>query len=154
MPLSAAIRSATERTRARWTSRSISPAADLVGIWEDATLYPGGRRFPEVYIGGTPSEFPDRYEAASPFRLLRPGLPRTLIVSGETDRLVHLARVRSVAERIAADSGTAPEFLVAPFADHGFDGELNSFGAQLVEALVTRFVYEATRLAAAPSGGA
>jgi acetyl esterase/lipase len=123
---------------------AISPAADLKGIWEDATLFPGGRPFPEVYVGGTPAEYPDRYEAAEPYRLLRPGLPATLIVTGETDRLVHLARVRTVAERIAVDSGTAPELVIAPFADHGFDGELNSFGAQLVETLVLDFVARVT----------
>jgi hypothetical protein len=33
---------------------------------------------------------------------------------------------------------------VAPFADHGFDGAPNSFGAQLVEPVITRFAKQVT----------
>ena len=95
-----------------------------------------GVRFPEAYIGGPPSEFPDRYEAAEPFRLLRADLPPTLILTGEIDRHgpARAGHARS-SERIRA-AGAECELLVAPFADHGFDGEPNSFGAQLSESIV------------------
>ena len=120
---------------------ALAPAADLQGIWHDATVYEfNGDRFPEGYIGGPPSEFPERYEAAEPFRLLRADLPPTLILTGETDRMVRLKRVTSLAERIRA-AGAQCELLVAPFAGHGFDGEPNSFGAQLAESLVPDFVF-------------
>jgi acetyl esterase/lipase len=118
---------------------AVSPAADLEGIWEDATLWAAGVPFPEAYIGGSPAEYPQRYEAASPFRILRADLPPTLILTGETDRLVRLQRVISVADRINA-AGSDCELLVAPFAGHGFDGEVNSFGAQVEEQLVVDFV--------------
>ena len=120
---------------------AMAPAAELRGIWEDATVYEfTGDRFPEAYIGGPPSAFPERYEAAEPFRLLRPDLPPTLILTGETDRMVRLERVTSLAERIR-EAGSECELLVAPFAGHGFDGEPNSFGAQLSESLVPDFVF-------------
>jgi acetyl esterase/lipase len=120
---------------------AIAPAADLEGIWADDTIHDyQGVRFPEAYIGGPPSEFPERYDAAEPFRLLRADLPPTLILAGESDRFVHLERIRSIADAVTA-AGSEVELIVAPFADHGFDGEPNSFGAQLSESLVPAFVF-------------
>ena len=127
---------------------AIAPAADLTGIWNDATIRDfEGDLFPEEYIGGPPTEFPDRYEAAEPFRLLRAGLPPTLIVAAENDRMVRLGRVTGIVDRIRA-AGSACELLVAPFVGHGFDGEPNSFGEQLTEWIVPAFV-----LRVAPAGG-
>ena len=69
----------------------VAPTADLQGIWQDATISDfSGTRFPEAYIGGSPDQFPERYAAAEPFRLLRADLPRTMILAGEIDRLVQL----------------------------------------------------------------
>jgi acetyl esterase/lipase len=120
---------------------AIAPAADLEGIWNDATLYDGrGSRFPEAYIGGPPSAYPERYEAAEPFRLLRADLPPTLILAGEADRLVRVEHATSLVAQIRA-AGAQCDLVVAPFADHGFEGEPNSFGAQLAEALVPDFVF-------------
>ena len=117
-----------------------APTADLEGLWQDATLQDhGGGRFPEAYIGGSPAQYPERYAAAEPFRLLRADLPPTLILGGEIDRLIHVERFISLADRIRA-AGASVELLIAPFAGHGFDGEPNSFGYQLVEALLPAFV--------------
>ena len=119
---------------------AIAPAAELEAIWNDGSIYTSPTsRFPEAYIGGPPSAFPERYEAAEPFRLLRAALPPTLILTGEADRLVRLERVTSLVDQIRA-AGAQCELLVAPFAGHGFDGEPNSFGAQVVESLVPDFV--------------
>ena len=117
------------------------PTADLEGIWRDATIHDlSGMVFPESYIGGTPDQYPDRYAAAEPFRLLRPNLPPTLILAGETDKFVHTERTLAVTDRIRA-AGAQVELLIAPFAGHGFDGEPNSFGDQLSETLVRDFVF-------------
>jgi acetyl esterase/lipase len=121
-----------------------APTADLEGIWRDATIHDlNGTKFPNSYIGGGPDQYPDRYAAAEPFRLLRPDLPPTLILAGETDKLVHIERSIALADLIRA-AGAQVELLVAPFAGHGFDGEPNSFGDQLSEAVVRDFVLRAT----------
>ena len=123
---------------------ALAPAADLAGIWEDASIFGfDGRRFPEAYIGGPPAEYPDRYAAASPFRLLRADLPPTVIVAAESDRMVRLDRITSIVDQIRA-AGSECELIVAPFTGHGFDGEPNSFGNQLAEAVVTDFVARVT----------
>ena len=117
-----------------------APTVDLEGIWHDATIHDlNGNLFPYSYIGGTPDQYPDRYVAAEPFRLLRPDLPPTMILAGETDKLVHIERTIAVADRIRA-AGAKVDLLVAPFAGHGFDGEPNGFGDQLSEVLVRDFV--------------
>jgi acetyl esterase/lipase len=117
-----------------------APTADLEGIWHDATIHDlNGKLFPYSYIGGPPDQYPERYAAAEPFRLLRAALPPTVILAGETDKLVHIERSIALADRIRA-AGAKVELLVAPFASHGFDGEPNSFGAQLSESLVRAFV--------------
>ena len=120
---------------------AISPAADLEGIWADRTLEIDGRPFPETYIGGPPSEFPDRYEAASPFRYAAPDAPPTLIVAGTIDHLVRPARVISLAERLAA-AGVDVRLVMVPFADHGFDGHPNGLGTQVLEVVVPAFLAE------------
>lgn len=118
---------------------AVAPAADLVGIWEDATLQAGDLRFPEVYVGGSPSEVPDRYESASPFRLIRADLPPTLLLTGENDHLVLASRVIGIADALTA-AGADVRLLIAPFVDHGFDGPVDGFGAQLEEGIVPAFV--------------
>jgi acetyl esterase/lipase len=123
---------------------AIAPAADLTGIWTDATIRDfEGDLFPEEYVGGPPSELPDRYAAAEPFRLLRAGLPPTLIIAAENDRMVRLPRITSLVDKIRA-AGSACELLVAPFVGHGFDGEPNSFGEQLTEWIVPAYVLRVT----------
>ena len=117
-----------------------APTADLEGIWQDRTIFDyAGTQFPEAYIGGTPAQFPDRYRASEPFRLLRADLPPTLLVVAENDQFIRLDRQRSTYDRIRA-SGARIEMIIAPFMGHGFDGMPNSYGAQLVEQLVPQFL--------------
>ena len=122
---------------------AIAPTADLEGIWADRTISALDRPFPEAYIGGTPSQYPERYAAASPFRLLHPDLPPTFLLTGANDHFVLPNRVTSVADRIAA-AGAEVTLVVAPFADHGFDGFPNGYGNQLQRVLLPRFVMEVT----------
>ncbi len=120
---------------------AIAPTADLEGIWLDRTLTYGGRAFPEAYIGGPPAEYPDRYAAASPIGMLRPGLPRTLVVAAGNDHLVRLERVTSVVDQLQA-AGVETELIVVPFAEHGFDGPANGFGEQLLESVIPAFLWD------------
>jgi acetyl esterase/lipase len=122
---------------------AVAPAADLEGIWQDKTLLVADRPFPEEYVGGPPSEFPARYAAASPFRLIRADLPPTLLLAGENDHLVRLPRVLRIAEALRA-AGADVRLLVVPYAEHGFDGLPNGFGSQVELQIVPAFVAEVT----------
>jgi acetyl esterase/lipase len=123
---------------------AVAPTADLAGIWADHTLSALDRPFPEAYIGGPPAEFPDRYEAASPLHLVRAGLPPTYLLTGANDHFVLPNRVTAVADRLR-EAGAPVTVVVAPFAEHGFDGFPNGYGNQLQEVLLPRFVVEVTR---------
>jgi acetyl esterase/lipase len=118
---------------------ALAPTADLEGIWADRSIEVEDRPFPEEYIGGTPAQFPDRYAAASPFRLVRPGLPPTLIVGGANDHFVRPERVTSLCGRFAVD-GNDCQLLMIPFVEHGFDGDPNGYGAQLEETIIPAFL--------------
>jgi acetyl esterase/lipase len=118
---------------------AISPTADLKGIWQDASLALDGATFPEPYIGGTPAQFPDRYDRASPMWLIRKDVPPTLILAGSIDHLVHLERTTIVSEQLKA-AGARSTLVVVPFADHGFDGPPNAFGQQLEDQLLPAFI--------------
>ena len=80
---------------------------------------------------------------ASPFRLIRPGLPPTLLIARENDHLVLRPRVTGIADALDA-AGDDVRMLIVPFADHGFDGQPNGFGAQMEESIVPAFVAEVT----------
>lgn len=118
---------------------AISPTADLQGIWRDASLSLDGVTFPEPYIGGTPAQFPDRYDRASPMWLIRKDVPPTLILAGSIDHLVHLERTTIVSDQLRA-AGADQTLVVVPFADHGFDGPPNAFGQQLEDQLLPAFI--------------
>jgi acetyl esterase/lipase len=122
---------------------AVAPTADLAGIWADFSIEAHDLPFPEAYIGGPPSQYPDRYDMASPFRLLRADLPPTYILTGANDHFVAVNRVTSVADRIR-EAGAEVTLVVAPFADHGFDGFPNGYGNQLQRELLPRFVAEVT----------
>lgn len=119
------------------------PVADLAATWHDLRAQGGAAPFPEVYVGGTPDELPDRYAAASVQRLIRPGLPPTLIYTGTQDQLILIERVREVADHLRA-AGVDVELVEVPFTDHAFDGFANGFGAQLEEALFLEFLARVT----------
>jgi acetyl esterase/lipase len=70
-------------------------------------------------------------------------MPPALIIAAENDRMVRLERVLSIVDGIREANGDV-ELIVAPFTGHGFEGEPNSFGDQLTEAVVPRFVLEVT----------
>jgi hypothetical protein len=50
--------------------------------------------------------------------------------------------VIAVAERLTT-AGVDVRLVVVPYADHGFDGQSNGVGAQLMEAIVPAFLEDA-----------
>ena len=121
----------------------IAPAVDIEALWSDPTLWYEERPLPEAYVGGPPSEYPDRYAAAAPFAYVRRDVPSTLILAGANDRTIALDHVRRLQAALTA-AGADVEVVVLPFADHGFDGFGNGPGAQLLEALLPSFIEDVT----------
>jgi len=130
---------------------AISPTVDLAGIWADGTLVNGSDRFPEGYIGGTPSQFPDRYAAASPLGLVRPDVPPTLMLVADNDSLVRPIRSTVLVDALRK-AGADVTLITIPFADHGFDGPPHAFGEQLEESYFPLFISDPTALEGESAG--
>jgi acetyl esterase/lipase len=72
-----------------------------------------------LMLGGGPDQVPDRYDAASPVRLVKPGAPPVLIFHGDDDLLVPLDQSRALVEALQA-SQVPNRLVVVPGARHGF----------------------------------
>jgi acetyl esterase/lipase len=120
---------------------AIEPVADLAAIWADHSVPgdPVGGPFPESYIGGPPSQFPDRYDQASPMRLMDMDLTPTLLIAAENDHLVLPARTSQLAQRINV-AGIQCSLVVVPYAEHGVAAGPDDFGEQLEEGIVPAWI--------------
>ena len=93
----------------------------------------------EALIGGTPSEFPDRYRDASPITHVKPGLPPTLMLFGSRDHIVEPRYGVRLHDSLVAAGNTAV-YLEIPWAEHAFDEVFNGPSAQLAIYHTERFL--------------
>lgn len=90
-------------------------------------------------LGGTPTQQPRRYLAASPSELIRPGLPPTLLLFGGRDHIVKPVFNRQAASALRA--ARVPVISVElPWAEHGFDMVPTGLGAQLAFNVIVDFL--------------
>lgn len=72
------------------------------------------------YIGGTPSEFPDRYKKLSPISYINENTPPTITITGESDRIVPTEQ-GEILDRKLQENNVSHELYVLPSTDHAFD---------------------------------
>lgn len=102
----------------------------------DLRLWPADPQgAPACALGGLPEDVPDRYAEASPAAHVRPGLPPTLVIHGQRDRIVppshaellvnhlHAAGVVTVLLRVPTRHGVygLPMGLLGPMIQHDLD---------------------------------
>lgn len=109
---------------------TLVPGVSPYGLYSDPIAGGSvpGRTFIERYIGGSPEEFPERYEAVNSSTHIDSSSPPTLIHQGENDHLVQAPRVYDFAEQADA-SGVDVTLVRVPFGEHGF--ALMPLGAQI-----------------------
>lgn len=110
-----------------------------------------GRAVLRAFLGGTPSDVPALYDAASPIGFVGPSTPPTLLIHGNRDEMVWVKHDEVLSDRLQA-AGRPHFFLRLPWATHGFDYNFNGPGGQLSTYAVERFLAAVTAPAAAPSG--
>ncbi|MBB6170623.1 acetyl esterase/lipase [Nocardiopsis mwathae] len=117
------------------------PAIDPATVWRE-TGSPGQvRPWVERYTGGSPDEVPDRYEAASPYTYVRPGLPPTLIMHGARDHIAPHDMSAALADRL--DQLGVPNRLVTlPYTDHVYDFVWGDWGSQISRHTFAEFLEE------------
>lgn len=118
------------------------PAVDVESVYADGFPVPGfePRALIEGYIGGLPSDYPERTAFVNSATYLSAQAPPTLIILPESDSLV-VARGTEAFARAADTAGLALELVRIPFANHVFNQiAANSLGNQIGRSLRLRFI--------------
>ena len=117
------------------------PVEDFVLAWnEDLKIGPLAlRHILSDYIGGSPAEYPARYETVSPIHHVAPGLPPTFIAYGTHDHVVPVDGQQVFASKLTA-SGVPHHMIEIPWSDHGFDLAWGSIGGQITRHELTQFL--------------
>lgn len=95
------------------------------------------QRVMKKYIGGTPSQSPDRYKILSPISYIQENTPPTITLLGTSDRIVPEEQAE-ILDRKLKENNVFHELYLLPRADHVFDGVPDSLNAQ--------FAYEKVKI--------
>lgn len=104
-----------------WRRRGLMPVrgvVSLAGVADLALAFRlklGGHAVRDL-LGGSPQEYPERYSATDPSRLVPLGVP-TVLLHGEDDRIVPIEVSRSYA-KAAAEAGDSVQLLELPGVEH------------------------------------
>ncbi len=127
---------------------ALYPPTELVSLQRS-----GGWRYPDVLPGdgvldlmggAAPEQDPRAYAAASPLTWVArvgAGVPRTLVVHGEADRVVPVDQSRRLVaalEQVGAERAS----VEAPFANHAFDQVWGAVTTQTARTAVERWLQE------------
>ncbi|MFE7546727.1 alpha/beta hydrolase fold domain-containing protein [Streptomyces gardneri] len=96
------------------------------------------RQATQEYIGGTKARHPDRWHASSPVHHVRPGLPATLSIHGEDDRLIPVSQMHRL-DKALTDSGVAHRSVELPWSSHLFDLTRGNLATQISAGVVEQF---------------
>jgi len=90
------------------------------------------------YLGGSPQQYPDRYAAVNLMRFIRPNLPPTLILGGDSDSVVPPAGAIAFTESATAKGADVRQILF-PYSGHEFNTTYGSIPNQAILQIVTAF---------------
>jgi len=91
------------------------------------------------FVGGPPEEHPTRYATLSPLRQATVESPRTLLIQGLRDDLVHYENAAQLSVRLGT-LGVRHQLITLPFTGHSFENQQGGFAAQIAEQVVVRFL--------------
>ncbi|MFJ5265194.1 alpha/beta hydrolase [Streptomyces sp. NPDC088387] len=117
------------------------PGTDVNEMWE--RNIDGSRNAAELFTGGTPEQYPDRYREVSPTSDIRPGLQPTLLVVGDRDRGTTPTDVRRFGNALRAE-GVDTKVKELPFAVHAFDDAYGSLSSQASRQILLDFLTAGT----------
>ncbi|MFF9352451.1 alpha/beta hydrolase [Streptomyces sp. NPDC014734] len=113
------------------------PGTDVTQMWKKDVA--GTREAAQLFTGGTPQQYPDRYREVSPTSDIRPGLPRTLLVVGDRDRSVRPGTITEFGDALKKQ-GVDTEVKELPFAEHAFDDAYGSLTSQTSRQILLDFL--------------
>ncbi len=111
-------------------SDKVQAVVDFYGPTDLTELYNESRSavlpYFETYLGGTLSQYPGRYAAASPMTYVNSTDPPTLIVQGLADD-TNLPSQSTQLDAALANAGVPHQIITIPWATHGFGLELAGY---------------------------
>jgi acetyl esterase/lipase len=99
----------------------------------------GSRSTLRTFLGGTPDEFPDRYQQASPINAIGPDRPDSLLIYGGKDHIIKAQYGQALATALIAQNNRAA-LITIPWADHAFDAVFSGISNQLALYYTERFL--------------
>ncbi|MDX6770773.1 MAG: alpha/beta hydrolase [Elusimicrobiota bacterium] len=112
---------------------------DLHLAWAEPGDILESRLLLRLYLGGSPAEQRERYDAASPILRAGAGSPPVLMIHGERDELVWPVHQLRLSAKLAA-AGVPHYYLRLPWATHGCDYFQSGVCGQLSTFAVERFL--------------
>ena len=99
------------------------------------------QEFTRLFLGGTPSDLPDRVLAVSPATYLGDATPATLVVQPDRDDFIPAEGNDEVIAQ-AQQAGVDATIAQVPFAWHGFDATRSSIGGQVRVSVTVHWLQE------------
>ena len=138
-----ALSAAYDRRRGRSIGGVVALYAptDLIWSWDR----PAPRRMMDSngamrdFLGGTPEEVPELFEAASPIRQVAADGPPTLLIHGGRDELVSPFQSRRLSEALAM-AGAPCLHVELPWGRHGMEANVSGPSGQISLYLIERFL--------------
>jgi acetyl esterase/lipase len=96
------------------------------------------------FIGGTPTEFPNLYDRASPYRAIDRAYIPSLLIYGGKDHIVEARYGKKLADKLQS-FGTPTVYIEIPWANHAFDAIFNGTSNQVALYYTERFLARALR---------
>jgi acetyl esterase/lipase len=119
---------------------SVKSVVNLYGPADLTLLYgSSGSLAVRQYIGGSPTQYPDRYLAVSPLSYVGAKTPPTITLLGASDNDVPTDQARSLDQALMWACVTHETYLL-PGNDHGFEVNWGGFGAQFARAKIKAFL--------------
>lgn len=113
------------------------PGTDVDDMWEEDVA--GSREAAELFTGGTPARYPERYREVSPTTDIQEGLQRTLLVVGDRDRSARPGTIKDFGASLQA-KGVNTTVRELPFAEHAFDDVYGSLVSQTSRQILLDFL--------------
>lgn len=119
---------------------TLFPAVDPYSFYTD-TVTGGtqpGQSFLDRYIGGSPEEYPEEYDAVDSFTHISQDAPPTLILQGANDHLVQAHGARAFTSA-AQGTGIDTTLVVVPHGEHVF--QFAPLGAELYTGITLKWLH-------------
>jgi acetyl esterase/lipase len=93
----------------------------------------------EAFLGGSPTQFPQQYNLASPVHHVKSGMPPTLLIYGSRDHIVPQVYGQQL-YHLLRDAGNKAVLISLPWSEHSFNAIFGGLGNQIALYHTERFL--------------